>query len=467
MSFNLGVMFMIFNYNKVLSIFLVLCLLVFCAFDALAAEDLAVKRGVGSLLIVSGAFAATGAHLNEAIEAFWRDAAGWVKELVRDGVRDAGTRLVVSSAVVKAARDWITAKHLEQVESGRADLGEIDGVVTFSDGYIASCITDYNWLCDGGYLVGNWLSLSSSTGLHVAIRRVPNIEKCMLVSIYPDNTFYDYGGMLVIRDGGGNIIHTEAVNYTAGTFPFRIDFAGWWEADKPRFRIQAGSFDGCVDFPYSIGDRDEVFIRSYYRPYSNELTTGTVDLGIYYPSHVSHDSSAVDYGGSFVDVSGKSIPIYTNLDDAIAAGADGIAAGSSDGETIPGTVDSGILARIWELISNIWESIKGIWESIKGIPMAIVGDFSSVDYSALQGIGVTDKFPFSLPWDLHKVLSIFDVPEVNAFPTFEVNDFFGASFAIQVPSDFLVYAGYVRWALLVAFDLGIIWGLRQLMGGAV
>lgn len=90
------------------------------------------------------------------------------------------------------------------------------------------------------------------------------------------------------------------------------------------------------------------------------------------------------------------------------------------------------------------------WDKLKGIPTLI-----------------TTKFPFSLPWDIYHILSLFSYQgqplqfQINE----EVN---GMPFAFEIDLSWLdPYMPYFRWFILIGYAIFLIMSTRKLMGGSV
>jgi hypothetical protein len=138
-------------------------------------------------------------------------------------------------------------------------------------------------------------------------------------------------------------------------------------------------------------------------------------------------------------------------------------------ESILGIPDA--ISNAFDWVRSLLETIKDAIASIStAITTGLIGDLN-VDTSVIRDIGstFTSKFPFSLPWDLVRAVDIFDGssgslgPWVVSFP-----DPFGNSiqFEISIPQGMAAYFKYIRWALLIAFDIGLIYATRRLLGGA-
>lgn len=110
---------------------------------------------------------------------------------------------------------------------------------------------------------------------------------------------------------------------------------------------------------------------------------------------------------------------------------------STDPETDPGT-------------ENPPNSDKINWEPLKLLPDTF-----------------TKKFPFSIPWDIARQLSVFDVsPQAPVLHVNKVIPVFGSTVNLKFDIDFSMFdtvAVIVRWFLIIAFDLGVILSIRKFM----
>lgn len=95
----------------------------------------------------------------------------------------------------------------------------------------------------------------------------------------------------------------------------------------------------------------------------------------------------------------------------------------------------------------------------------------SINWGPLKAVGslFTTKFPFSIPWDIARQLSIFDVTPQT--PIFDVDipkffDFDGTKFGMKFHVDLSAFdtiALIARWASTIVFDIGLILSMRKLM----
>lgn len=92
------------------------------------------------------------------------------------------------------------------------------------------------------------------------------------------------------------------------------------------------------------------------------------------------------------------------------------------------------------------------WEKLKAVPAIF-----------------TKKFPFSLPWDAKRFMEgVFgDIPQASEFAV-DIDELMGINFDlhIRLPDYFDNLFDFSRTATVILFDLGLIYGLYRLLGGA-
>lgn len=85
----------------------------------------------------------------------------------------------------------------------------------------------------------------------------------------------------------------------------------------------------------------------------------------------------------------------------------------------------------------------------------------------LTGTLFTQKFPFSIPWDIAAQFSVFDIaPKPPVLKVDRSIPLFGTSMRLKFDIDFTIWDPVfvvVRWGLIVAFDLGMILSIRRFM----
>lgn len=85
------------------------------------------------------------------------------------------------------------------------------------------------------------------------------------------------------------------------------------------------------------------------------------------------------------------------------------------------------------------------------------------------GQDLTTKFPFSIPWDLGRQLSVFDADPVAPFFAVDIPQFFkfgSVIIPLKFDVDFQMFdlvAQICRWGTVLLFDIGIILGIRRLL----
>lgn len=98
----------------------------------------------------------------------------------------------------------------------------------------------------------------------------------------------------------------------------------------------------------------------------------------------------------------------------------------------------------------------------------LVGDVDCYDSEKLKMSGgfFTTKFPFSLPWDVGRALTAvfgqFDTENIPSY-TFTI---YGHDFEIKIPDMMINWFPITRGLILIAFDIGLIYSVRKLLGGA-
>lgn len=104
---------------------------------------------------------------------------------------------------------------------------------------------------------------------------------------------------------------------------------------------------------------------------------------------------------------------------------------------------------------------------VPGTPPWTNPDTARINFAPLQVAGemLTNKFPFSIPWDIKRQLSIFDITPQT--PEFDVNikvPIFSTDYDMKFRIDFSMFDGLaamVRWFLIIAFDVALILSLRK------
>jgi len=152
------------------------------------------------------------------------------------------------------------------------------------------------------------------------------------------------------------------------------------------------------------------------------------------------------------------------------------------GIEIPQVQDVGALKGVTaQQLENIEVGVGGIYGVLQSIyswivsignilTVGLVGNPSDIDTTPLRLVGYTftNKFPFSLPWDLKEAISNFAV--IDEFPVYHViipTGPLGADleFDITIPEEFNIVLVFIRSSFLLMFIIGLIWGTSKLVGG--
>lgn len=104
-------------------------------------------------------------------------------------------------------------------------------------------------------------------------------------------------------------------------------------------------------------------------------------------------------------------------------------------------------------------------------PLDLNPPSGSINWGPLKAVGslFTTKFPFSIPWDIARQLSIFNVKPQT--PVFDVDiakffDYGGTKFGMKFHVDLSAFdtiAVIARWASTIVFDIGLILSIRKFM----
>lgn len=114
------------------------------------------------------------------------------------------------------------------------------------------------------------------------------------------------------------------------------------------------------------------------------------------------------------------------------------------------------------LLEDIKNILSGLAVAIaKAISDIFVGDWSQVSLAPLESAfqTVSEKFPFSLPWDVGRLAGVFDVPATDVAPSWSlVMPAFlgGGSMDIVLPAEFVDIWKFVRWAMVIMWDIGLV-----------
>lgn len=99
------------------------------------------------------------------------------------------------------------------------------------------------------------------------------------------------------------------------------------------------------------------------------------------------------------------------------------------------------------------------------------GDPTQINWNKLKGVPMilTKKFPFSLPWDAQRFMQgVFgDIPSAEQF-SIKIDKLMGVDFNLNItmPAYFDGWFAFARQATVILFDIGLIYALYRLLGGA-
>lgn len=99
------------------------------------------------------------------------------------------------------------------------------------------------------------------------------------------------------------------------------------------------------------------------------------------------------------------------------------------------------------------------------------GDPKEINWAKLKGVPMilTKKFPFSLPWDAKRFMEgVFgNIPAADEI-SFKIDSLMGIHFGLDItlPSYFDDWFDFARTATTILFDIGLIYALYRLLGGA-
>lgn len=130
----------------------------------------------------------------------------------------------------------------------------------------------------------------------------------------------------------------------------------------------------------------------------------------------------------------------------------------------------GVLGRIESILNSIG---AGIGTVVTTITTGIVGSPENVNWDKLKLAGgtFTTQFPFSLPWDISRGLNaIFGgFSEDGNIPKWDWEfSVFGEkqTWTIGFPDLIVSWMPFIKGVLLIVFDIGLIYAVRKLLGGA-
>lgn len=134
-------------------------------------------------------------------------------------------------------------------------------------------------------------------------------------------------------------------------------------------------------------------------------------------------------------------------------------------------------ASWWErvlgnILGTVYQGLNGVRSAVAAVSSAISVAWSTVwDIGTVElelpdfSVGVTDRFPFSLPWDLYRLVAVFNVEPVRPEFTW---DFWGdgtVTAEIVLPEALDGLASVWRSLFLIGWGVALMFATRRFMGG--
>jgi hypothetical protein len=122
------------------------------------------------------------------------------------------------------------------------------------------------------------------------------------------------------------------------------------------------------------------------------------------------------------------------------------------------------------LLQDILTGVRTIADTLT---TGLVGNPENINWDKLKmaGSAFTTSFPFSIPWDVGRALdaAFGSVEELEDAPTWEWKiNLLGQQYPIRFKIDdyFLEWFGIIRSVMLIMFDIGLVYAVRKMLGGA-
>ncbi|WP_420769196.1 hypothetical protein ACNR9V_20660 (plasmid) [Parageobacillus thermoglucosidasius] len=117
--------------------------------------------------------------------------------------------------------------------------------------------------------------------------------------------------------------------------------------------------------------------------------------------------------------------------------------------------------------------LTGVRTIADTLTTGLVGNPENINWDKLKmaGSAFTTSFPFSIPWDVGRALdaAFGSVEELEDAPTWEWKiNLLGQQYPIRFKIDdyFLEWFGIIRSVMLIMFDIGLVYAVRKMLGGA-
>lgn len=177
--------------------------------------------------------------------------------------------------------------------------------------------------------------------------------------------------------------------------------------------------------------------------------------------------------------------------------ADGVTTNVNTGEVVSapttGGTDGGLLQGLWDWLKGILQkildaivalaSLTGIIATIDliknlvttiadTITTGLIGEPANINWSKLKTTGnaFTTKFPFSIPWDVGRALeSIFGAFSQTTAPVWVLKfNVLGNQYSwdLKFPQIVIDWQPFYKSAILIMFDISLVYSVRKMLGGA-
>ncbi|MCK6208916.1 hypothetical protein KZX50_26260 [Bacillus infantis] len=298
-----------------------------------------------------------------------------------------------------------------------------------------------------------------------------------------DSMYGDFGAFKSWLAGAGYSVSLVPLS-TALDTPSALDFAGRYTDLLAGFNEVAipldqwlGGMTTSDGVPLTVSDTGTLTLPD------GSVYDGDISIPTVMPKPNIDAANPPTYGN-------PTIPLDQAFPDTAVANPDvPTTPGEGTGETDTG----GILTGLWDWLKGILQKILDAIKALAGLlgilalleaiktgintltdlfSNGLVGKAQDIKWDKLKlaGAAFTTKFPFSIPWDVGRALSSifgdFFGDESPSF-TFTVPMPSGSySFDVSIPKPLQDLAPYLRGFILVMFDVGLIFAVRKMLGGA-
>ncbi|MGG3840917.1 hypothetical protein ABEV00_28415 [Paenibacillus thiaminolyticus] len=277
-----------------------------------------------------------------------------------------------------------------------------------------------------------------------------------------------------------------------------MPFVDFWDIKDPIWYLRMFH---TYAMPIVTADGTPVVPRPAQDVYPKMVIPGTADIVVpttqfkYYPKDVygTPGAAELEYRPSTKDYIAKDGAIYQGRDVVTTIPVPGVNQkgdvgvdtpagdwiGTNGGTKIGNPSIPGEGTGTWEKdLSGIRTNTDSMSKDISGI-RTDVGTLTKTltDTTTTEGINwrplqlagedFTRKFPFSIPWDVMRQLSVFDVaPKTPKFKISKTFDMMGYPLKFEIDIDLSLFdgiIGIVRWFLVIIFDIQVILAMRRFM----